>query len=260
MEQPNKHRKTKSHETAQGTSSQKKIKLDENSLLYSAFSKYQAELDARNDKYERLVKMSRDITIQSKRSIFSLLRREESSEKLVTDAEEKFQAIKKLLKQISSETSNEDRYKFARAVSPGIQEFIEAVTLCYYIKDKRLITYNEVEQLFFVFEEHSVLLTQYDYMLGVADLTGELMRMAINRIGSRDFAEAESICQLLRAIHQEFSIFGYEHREMGRKMNVMKSSLQKVENACYNVKVRGSEVPDNLLADMAVDADSGPDV
>lgn len=89
-------------------------------------------------------------------------------------------------------------------------------------------------------------------MLGVADLTGELMRMAINRIGSREFTEAEYICQILRSIYQEFSKFAYEHREMSKKINVMKASLNKVESACYNVKVRGSEVPDNMLADMVL--------
>jgi len=249
-------RKSKPNGTSHGNTTQKKIKLDENSTLYTEFSKYQHELDSRNDKYERLVKLSRDITIQSKRIIFSLLRREESTEKLVEDAEVKFKSIKKLLQQISAETKNEDPYKFARAVSPGIQEFIEALTLHYYIKDKRVITYEEAKQLFFVFDGCSVLLTQYDFMLGVADLTGELMRMAINRIGSREFAEAESICGLLRLIHQEFSVFRCEHREMNKKVSVMKTSLKKVETACYNVKVRGSEVPDNLLADMAVGGDS----
>ena len=248
-----KTRKSKPHEgNNTSTTTTKRIKLAVNSPLYTSFTKYQTELDTRNDKYERLVKLSRDITIQSKRAIFTLLRQEETSEKLVQDAEVKFKAIKQLLQQISEETRSEDPYKFTRAVSPGIQEFIEAVTLLYYIKEKRLVAYAEVEQLYFVFDDHSVLLTHYDYMLGVADLTGELMRMAINRIGSREFADAEAICRLLRSIHQEFSIFGGEHREMGRKINVMKASMTKVETACYNVKVRGSEVPHNLLADMGV--------
>merc|ERR1712141_27278 len=110
--------------------------------------------------------------------------------------------IKKLLEKVSFETKNEDRYKFSRAVSPGIQEFIEAVTLLYYIKEKRLVTYEEVDKLFFIFDEGSVLLTHTDYMLGVADLTGELMRMAINHIGSREFAESEAICDVLRTIYR----------------------------------------------------------
>ena len=35
---------------------------------------FQQELDARHDKYERLVKLSRDITVESKRTIFLLHR------------------------------------------------------------------------------------------------------------------------------------------------------------------------------------------
>jgi predicted translin family RNA/ssDNA-binding protein len=37
-------------------------------------SAFQLELDARHDKYERLVKLSRDLTVESKRTIFLLHR------------------------------------------------------------------------------------------------------------------------------------------------------------------------------------------
>jgi len=38
------------------------------------FHSLQTELDGRHDKYERLVKLSRDITVASKRIIFSVHR------------------------------------------------------------------------------------------------------------------------------------------------------------------------------------------
>lgn len=38
------------------------------------FKSYQVELDAKYDKYERLIKKSRDLTIESKRIIFLLHR------------------------------------------------------------------------------------------------------------------------------------------------------------------------------------------
>lgn len=250
-------KKTRSADTPQdGNKSPKKCKLDKDSALFIAFSSHQSELDSRNDKYERLVKISRDITIQSKRVIFSLLRREESSDSLLKDGEEKVSGIKELLSKACDELKTEDPYKFARAISPGIQEFIEAVTLMFYIKERKLISYDQVNQLYFCYGMNSVLLTHYDYMLGVADLTGELMRMAINHIGSHEFNEAENICQILRSIYQEYSIFAYENRDMSKKVGVMKASLNKVENACYNVKVRGSEVPDNMLADIILGDES----
>ena len=40
---------------------------------------------------------------------------------------------------------------------------------------------------------------------------------------------------------------GYQ-RELKRKLQVSRQSLQKVEIACYNVQVRGSEIPKELLA------------
>lgn len=60
------------------------------------------------------------------------------------------------------------------------------------------------------------------------------------------------------------------HGELGKKMQVTKESLQKVENGtlrsvcagcddqhltaqvCFNVKVRGSEYPEEMLAQMDV--------
>ncbi|GFT84324.1 translin-associated protein X [Trichonephila clavipes] len=48
--------------------------IEDNSPVIKLFKTYQTELDARYDKYERLVKKSRDLTIESKRVIFLLHR------------------------------------------------------------------------------------------------------------------------------------------------------------------------------------------
>ena len=39
-------------------------------------------------------------------------------------------------------------------------------------------------------------------------------------------------------------------RELDRKVKVLKQSMRKVENACYNINVRGTEVPKNMLKDF----------
>ncbi len=50
------------------------VAVDEASPIIQAFRTYQRELDMRHDKHERLVKFSRDVTIESKRTIFLLHR------------------------------------------------------------------------------------------------------------------------------------------------------------------------------------------
>lgn len=46
--------------------------LDENNPVIVMFKEFATELDDKHDRYERIVKLSRDITIESKRIIFLL--------------------------------------------------------------------------------------------------------------------------------------------------------------------------------------------
>lgn len=55
------------------------------------------------------------------------------------------------------------------------------------------------------------------------------------------------------------------YREINRKHYTLKQSLNKMEMVCYNIVVRGSEVPKHMLAavvstnnaDMVMDEDEG---
>ena len=44
-------------------------------------------------------------------------------------------------------------------------------------------------------------------------------------------------------------------REFGQKLWTLKQSCKKVENACYAISVRGTEIPKNHLADIFVKKD-----
>lgn len=128
---------------------------------------------------------------------------------------------------------------------------------------RKIPTSDELQAEFF----QNLPLSQEDYILGVADLTylsprflknwvltgdrGELMRRAISNISTRPgHAIAMEICTSLRQIQASFqqiyipsSMFGFP-KDLSSKIEVMKASVAKVENACYNVVVRGSERPD----------------
>lgn len=48
------------------------IAIDESNPIIACFQEYALELDDKHDRYERIIKLSRDITIESKRIIFLL--------------------------------------------------------------------------------------------------------------------------------------------------------------------------------------------
>lgn len=247
------------------------------SRFMEIFQNYREELDAKHDKHERLVKLSRDCTIHSKRTIFLLHRftSETKKDEILLEADEKFKEILEILKLIADELVGEDPDKYRSAYSPGVQEFVEAITYYMFLKSGKLISLEETRKyLTFQMEakeqatdnaeeakgdsdkemevEDSELilpLDPLDYVLGVADLTGELMRMCINAVGSGNLQELPfEILPFVRAVHCGFQSLRPVTREIPRKLFVLRSSLAKIEQVCYTLKVRGSEIPKHMLA------------
>ncbi|NP_001027792.1 translin-associated protein X isoform X1 [Takifugu rubripes] len=253
------------------------------SAIMSVFRVFQQELDTKHDKYERLVKISRDVTIESKRTIFLLHRvtSVQDAEAVLNEADSKLDAVRQKIGQIAKELQGEDIYQFHRAFTPGIQEFVEAASFLHYIRHRSLVSLEEINaRLVFVRPEEppsmdsveagpagalTFQVTPSDYLLGVADLTGELMRLCISSVGNGDIDTPFQLSQFLRQIHDGFFYIGNTGPyEVSKKLHVLRQSLGKVEDACYTLRVRGSEIPKHMLADVfssrsaLIDPDEGP--
>ncbi|KAF9899568.1 hypothetical protein BX616_002948 [Lobosporangium transversale] len=130
---------------------------------------------------------------------------------------------------------------------------------------------------------HTLEITDEDYLLGIADLTGELMRLAINTLGQSLMTPAtqdtniatgasyslstpekrvQHILSFLRDIKSGFDGLSLTKMSpISKKMGTLKQSLNKIEMACYNVKVRGAEYPPEILRQMLMSGGaSGQDV
>jgi predicted translin family RNA/ssDNA-binding protein len=160
---------------------------------------------------------------------------------------------------------------------------MEAAIFQHYLTTGTLLTYEDsVEQLRTLGGEGgSVQLTVEDYLLGVFDMTGELMRFSITTMAtdgklpsleSSDTtaedkmdvdAQAGSshrdVLTDLRALRSELEGlnvgFGSSFaRDVDKKMDVMQTSVEKVEKALYGLVIRGRERPKGWMPDL----DSGP--
>ncbi|XP_066157785.1 translin-associated protein X isoform X2 [Euwallacea fornicatus] len=220
------------------------------------FRVFSSELDDRHDRHERIVKLSRDITIESKRIIFLLHSSntdiEEKKKSVLLEADLRLQNLYESFKFIAMELIGHSGYLYHRAFTSGMQEFVEALCFYHFIKEERLHPWAEINQKFF-FEDaeksiFNLLFTQYDFILGIADFTGELMRKCINTLGSGNVNDCFRICNFMRAIHTGFLSLSHSgNREISRKAYVLKQSLAKMELVCYNIQIRGSEIPKHML-------------
>ncbi|GAB1317354.1 hypothetical protein MFIFM68171_07564 [Madurella fahalii] len=264
------------------------------------FEQLRNELDEHHDRRERIVKASRDITALSKKIIFSLQRvrgiQGQLPANIQAEVDSRLAEIAKLLATIAPEIQGINRYRYSRSLM-CLEELVEALTFAHYLKTQTLISHDQlspiVEELArqgaapedevmtdargtpatpekpLQAETYKILLTQDDYLYGVFDLTGEMMRfattstaltgtMASGGTGDGD-DEPRTIVQDMHELGSFFEMlpvvpgnrFAWE-----KKLEVTRQSVQKVERLGYDRIIRGSERPKGWIPDLS-SADQG---
>jgi len=246
--------------------------INENSYVIKQFRAYATELDAKHDRYERIFKINRDVGIESKRIIFLLhtIDKESKRNAVLDAAKARLDNVaQKSFRNIATELDGQEAYQFHRAYRAGLEEYIEALTFHEYLQNGGMQDWTVLEKALIyptlsptdsseqnTSKTTQVMVTPTDYILGIADLTGELMRKCINNLAIGDVTSCYQTCNFVRQIYIAF--LGYtsiaHNNEVNKKLVTLKHSLIKMENACYTIKVRGSEVPKHILADVAIAA------
>eukprot|EP01018_Ginkgo_biloba_P037811 Gb_34865 [translate_table: standard] len=140
------------------------------------------------------------------------------------------------MSRVAKELQGDDFWKLRRAYSPGVQEYVEAATVIEFCKTGRLLTLadlnNDLSELSNL-PTNSFKINLLDYLLGVGDLTGELMRLAISHVADGEVEVAKTICNFVRDLYKELSLVAPDmddNSEMNKKMDTMLQSLVKIEN------------------------------
>ncbi|OIW28077.1 Translin [Coniochaeta ligniaria NRRL 30616] len=270
------------------------------------FEQFRNELDHHHERREKIVKASRDITALSKKIIFALQRVRKIQQDLPNDIKKDMEArldqISKLLASIARETQGINRYRYSNNLS-CMEELVEALTFAHYLRTQSLVSYDElsaeIESLAQrgatpeddavvkaqpdanmpeitpsessqatagTVEDPVVSITVQDYIYGVFDLTGEMMRFATTSTAlTRSLATADgddasarprTILQDMQDLRSFVEMLPQSKgRSWTQKLQVLRQSVRKVELIGYGMVVRGGERAKGWVPDAEVDAD-----
>jgi predicted translin family RNA/ssDNA-binding protein len=149
-------------------------------------------------------------------------------------------------------------FRYNRNLTGGNQELMEALAFQYYLEHQQVMPLDMARRKFESLSGNSdqvISLDDMEYLLGVYDMTGELMRfaittMAINRglLQTKDDAGANrrSVLGDLQELGRHLNGVRVEHdrdmdKQVSGKIEVMLQSIEKVEKAQYGLIVRESE-------------------
>ncbi|KAH8594630.1 Translin [Bisporella sp. PMI_857] len=237
------------------------------------FETFRSELDEHHDRKERIIKASRDITAASKKMIFALQRvrtlRSDIPPKIAQENRERAAAMLNQFTAISADLKGINAWRYQRQISGGIQEYMEAITFDHYLRHQTLMTIEEASATL----PDIIELTGDDYVLGIFDLVGELMRFAITTMAttgalagssktreSREGAIDRDILMDMRELRMSFEELDTTScggtslaKDVEKKMEVMKTCVEKVETAVYGMIIRGQERPKGWVPDLSGD-------
>ncbi|TVY85813.1 Translin-associated protein X [Lachnellula willkommii] len=258
------------------------------------FEAFRDELDEHHDRRERIIKASRDITAASKKmhvpplpypkyskksrleptnsnqyilppkSVTNRVRTLKSDipAKIASETAERYTAMQKQFSAIAPDLTGINAWRYQRQISGGIQEYMEAVSFEHYLRYQALITISEAAGTL----QGGIELTGDDYVLGLFDLVGELMRFAITTMattgslpgGGGGSSEKRDILVDLRELRTCFQALDTGScggtglgKDVEKKMEVMKTCVEKVESAVYGLIIRGRERPKGWVPGIA---------
>ena len=208
--------------------------------------------------------------------------------------------VSQLLATIAPEIQGINRYRYAYSLR-CMEELVEALTFAHYLKTQSLISVNDLVSVTDELsrrnagtdngplapgssvggDDHdsglaaesvrqdipAVPLTEEDYLYGVFDLSGEMMRFATTTtaltgklVGASSSPEAKESRQS-RTIVQDMQDLGsffqmlpqQKNKTWNAKMAVLQASVAKVERLGYGITVRGSERGAGWVPDMRDD-------
>ena len=188
------------------------------------FSQLKKQLEDHDAARDTIIRECRDITKLSKQAIYSLHRKDaKTAKQQLLEADT---VIAKLLKEIKNDPSLR-----TGGFSASLEEYTEAKAFLQFLENGSLITCKDLK-----------VVEAEEYLLGLCDLSGELMRYAVLQATKRNKAAVKAARDLVDAIYGQFVMFDFRNSELRRKYDSIKYNLQKIENVLYDMALNPREV------------------
>jgi translin len=181
------------------------------------FAKLQKSIQDYDSEREKLIIQGRIVLKLSKQLIYSVHR-------------DNLEEAASLLKNIESEKEKLDliaqqkkKLEFEGSYKVAIQEYAEAVLYYNFVKTGKLVE----------LKVHPV-----HFVLGLADLPGELVRKAVFLAGKGEVDKVIKIKDEVDMIYGEFLKFDFRENEIRRKVDAVKYDLRKLEDLVLDLKMK----------------------
>jgi predicted translin family RNA/ssDNA-binding protein len=180
--------------------------------------KIKSDINSYEKQRDRVVITSREVVQLSKKVIYSLHRNDlKSAGSAANEMTAKLKSMCEAAKHPKLLTSGS--YKVA------VQEYVEAIAFF------ELMSGNPIPP------NSKLKLDPEYYLMGLIDLTGEIVRKAINSAIKGDYKTSVRLKDLVSDLHDELLLFDFAGGELRKKFDSVKYDLKKLDDLVLNLKL-----------------------
>ena len=187
----------------------------------SDFAQLQEQLSSCDAVRDKLIIKSREVVKLSKKIIYAVhLDQVHRAEKLRDQIKKELETVQKL-------ASSTPALQCSGSLTIAEQEFVEAICFLEFVKNGTIPPHTQLK------------VDAESYLLGLCDLTGELLRNGINASIKENYAETVRIKDVVSELYGEFMQFEFRNGDLRRKFDSIKYALNKLEDVVLELKLKG---------------------
>ncbi len=184
------------------------------------FAELREQLHCFEERREEVIQKSRE-TIRSSKTVITAVHC--NDQKRAQAAHKELVANITALRQLIQKNPGLCHIGLARVAE---QEYVEAAAYLAFVFDKSLPTAEELQ------------VDVENYLAGLCDLIGELMRRATNSAIKENYQDAVAIREFIAQLYDELIQFELRNGDLRRKFDGIKYELKKVENLVLELKLK----------------------
>jgi translin len=173
------------------------------------------EMQLFDKRRDTMLQKSHEAIRFSKRVIYAVHRNDSKVESLAKQLSDKIRDLR-----------TRGELQFSPTYKVAMQEYVEAIVFFEFIKKNKVPSQKELY------------VSAPDYLAGLCDLTGELMRKANYFAINRKPKDVLRVKELIDKIYEQFLLLDIREQELRRKFDSVKYNLQKVEDLSWRFQSR----------------------
>ncbi|MBD3164765.1 hypothetical protein GF323_06205 [Candidatus Woesearchaeota archaeon] len=190
-------------------------------MVRLSLEKIRKDMEKADRAREDVIRQARKIIKMSKTAIGAVHRDE------IEKGENVLLKMKSDLVDLKRKAERSPKLQYEGIFKVAIQEYVEALSLIEFVKNGKIISYNED------YVDHE------NYIMGLCDLSGELVRKAINSSIKENYQIAVRIRKTLEDLYIELSKFEFRNGELRRKYDGIKYDIKKLDDLVFQLKMKG---------------------